>query len=185
MPLKSVFALDNAKLLEQLQESTQTNNQISHQQYEQTETLKNQVVEILADNGEAYQTLSHEAMRQSETTINVLHEIQKVADSFNGIALNVQQIKFQEQQNELAVHDTQASLDRAVDSIFNIQRQVQGVAVGFDNLSNSSGKLAETVNTIRDLSKQIVQQSMSITRAVNRSQIEASSHRLLRRFTAE
>ncbi len=179
------FALDNAKLLEQLQESTQTNNQISHQQYEQTETLKNQVVEILADNGEAYQTLSHEAMRQSETTINVLHQIQKVADSFNGIALNVQHIKFQEQQNELAVHDAQASLDRAVDSISNIQRQVQGVAVGFDNLSNSSGKLAETVNTIRDLSRQIVQQSLSITRAVNRSQIEASSHRLLRLETTE
>ena len=168
------FALDNAKLLEQLQETTQTNSQISHQQYKQTETLKNQVVEILADNGDAYQTLSQEAMRQSETTINVLHQIQKVADSFNGIALNVQQVKFQEQQNELAVHDTQASLDRAVDSISNIQRKVQGVAVGFDNLSNSSGKLAETVNTIRDLSKQIVQQSMSITRAVNRSQIEAS-----------
>ncbi|WP_319419434.1 GAF domain-containing protein [Pleurocapsa sp. FMAR1] len=169
------FALDNAKLLEQLQESTQTNKQISHQQYEQTETLKNQVVEILVDNGDAYQTLSQEAMRQSETTINVLHQIQKVADSFNGIALNVQQVKFQEQQNELAVHDTQASLDRAVDSISNIQRKVQGVAVGFDNLSNSSEKLAETVNTIRDLSKQIVQHSMSITRAVNRSQIEASS----------
>ncbi len=169
------FALDNAKLLEQLQESKQTNNQASHQQYEQTETLKNQVVEILADNGDAYQTLSQEAMRQSETTINVLHQIQKVADSFNGIALNVQQVKFQEQQNELAVHDTQTSLDRAVDSISNIQRKVQGVAVGFDNLSDSSGKLAEIVNTIRDLSKQIVQQSMSITRAVNRSQIEASN----------
>ena len=169
------FALDNAKLLEQLQESNQTNNQVSHQQYEQTETLKNQVVEILADNGDAYQILSQEAMRQSETTINVLHQIQKVADSFNSIASNVQQVKFQEQQNELAVHDTQTSLDRAVDSISNIQRKVQGVAVGFDNLSNSSGKLAETVNTIRDLSKQIVQQSMNITRAVNRSQIEASS----------
>ncbi len=169
------FALDNAKLLEQLQEFNQTNNQAFHQQYEQTETLKNQVVEILADNGDAYQTLSQEAMRQSETTINVLHQIQKVADSFNGIALNVQQVKFQEQQNELAVHDTQTSLDRAVDSISNIQRKVQGVAVGFDNLSDSSGKLAEIVNTIRDLSKQIVQQSMSITRAVNRSQIEASS----------
>ncbi len=169
------FALDNAKLLEQLQESTQTNNQISHQQYEQTETLKNQVVEILADNGDAYQTLSQEAMRQSETTINVLHQIQKVADSFNGIALNVQQVKFQEQQNDLVIQDTQASLDRAVDSISNIQRTVQNVAVGFDNLSYSSQKLSETVNTLRDLSKQIVQQSMNIIRAVNRSQIEAGS----------
>ncbi|NJR46682.1 MAG: GAF domain-containing protein [Hyellaceae cyanobacterium CSU_1_1] len=168
------FALDNAKLLEQLQESTQTNNQVSHQQ-QQTEALKNQVFEILADNSEAYQTLSQEAVRQSETTINVLHQIQKVADSFNGIALNVQQVKFQEQQNDLAVQDTQESLERAVNSISNLQHTVQNVAVGFDNLSYSSQKLAQTVNTIKDLSKQIVQQSMNITRAVNRSQIEASS----------
>ncbi len=169
------FALDNAKLLEQLNQSNQTSNRVSYQQYQQTETLKHQVVEILADNGDAYQTLSQEAMRQSETTINVLHQIQKVADSFNGIALNVQQVKFQEQQNNLALKDTQESLDLAVNSITNIQRTVQNVAVGFDNLSHSSQKLAETINVIKDLSKQIVQQSMSITRVVNRSQIEANS----------
>ncbi|HEY9771146.1 MAG TPA: GAF domain-containing protein [Coleofasciculaceae cyanobacterium] len=169
------FALDNAKLLEQLNQSNKTSNQVSYQQYQQTETLKHQVVEILADNGDAYQTLSQEAMRQSETTINVLHQIQKVADSFNGIALNAQQLKFQEQQNNLALKDTQESLDFAVNSIANIQRTVQNVAVGFDNLSHSSQKLAETINVIKDLSKQIVQQSMSITRVVNRSQIEANS----------
>ncbi|MGF1542597.1 MAG: GAF domain-containing protein [Pleurocapsa sp.] len=169
------FALDNAKLLEQLQESNQTNNQISHQQHEQTEALKHQVVEILVDNGNAYQTLSQEVMRQSETTINVLNQIQKVADSFNGIALSVQQVKFQEQQNDLAVQDTQESLERAVNNLSQIQHTVQSAAVGFDNLSHSSQKLLETVNKIRDVSKQIVQQSMNITRTVNRSQIEASS----------
>ena len=169
------FALDNAKLLEQLQESNQTTNQVSHQQHEQTETLKTQVVEILADKVDAYQTLSQEAMRQSETTINVLHQIQKVADSFNGIASNVQQVKFQEQQNDLAIQSTQESLDRAVSSISNIQRTVQNVAVGFDNINHSAQKLIETVNAIKDLSKQLVQQSMSISRAINRSQIEQSS----------
>ncbi|MEM7594980.1 MAG: GAF domain-containing protein, partial [Cyanobacteria bacterium P01_A01_bin.83] len=169
------FALDNAKLLRQLQESTQANSQVSNQQHEQTEALKDQVVEILAENGDAYQNLSQEAMRQSETTINVLHQIQKVADSFSGIALNVQQVKFQEQQNDLALQDTQESLERAVGSISHIQRTVQNVVVGFDNLSNSSQKLAETVNTIRDVSKQIVQQSMNLTRAANRSQIDGNS----------
>ncbi|MEM7571201.1 MAG: hypothetical protein AAF337_15540, partial [Pseudomonadota bacterium] len=44
---------------------------------------------------------------------------------------------------------TQESLERAVGSISHIQRTVQNVVVGFDNLSNSSQKLAETVNTIR------------------------------------
>ncbi|MBW4533526.1 MAG: GAF domain-containing protein [Pleurocapsa minor HA4230-MV1] len=169
------FALDNAKLLEQLEESNNTSDRLSHQQHQQTESLKHQVVEMLANNGDAYQTLSQEAMRQSETTINVLHQIQKVADSFSGIALNVQQIKFQEQQNDLAVKGTQESLDRAVDSITNMQHTVQNVAVGFDNINYYCQKLTETVHTIKDVSKQLVQQSMSITRSINRSQIEQSS----------
>ena len=169
------FALDNAKLLKQLKESERINNQVSNQQHEQTETFKHQVVEILADNGNAYQTLSQEAMRQSETTINVLHQIQKVVDSFDGIAFNMQQVKFQEQQNDLAVKDTKESLELAVSSISDIQRTVQDAAVGFDNVSSYSQKLSETVNTIRNVSKQIVQQSMNMTKAVNRSQIEAGS----------
>ena len=169
------FALDNAKLLEQLQESNQTNTQISHQQQEQTEILKHQVIEILSDNSDAYQTLSREAMRQSETTIDVLHQIQQVADSFNSIALNVQQVKFQEQQKDLAFQDTQSSLENAVDSISHLQRTVQNITLGFDNLGDSSQKLATTVNTIQDLSKQIVKQSMSMTRAVSRSQIDTES----------
>jgi methyl-accepting chemotaxis protein PixJ len=169
------FALDNATLLEQAKESSNTSDRLSHQQYEQIEALKHQVVEMLANNGDAYQTLSQEAMRQSETTINVLHQIQKVADSFSGIALNVQQIKFQEQQHDLAVQGTQESLERAVNSIANIQHTVQNVAVGFDNINYSSQKLAETVNKIKDVSKQLVQQSMTITRSINRNQIEESS----------
>ena len=173
------FALDNAKLLEQLEQSTKTSNQASHQQYEQTAALKHQVVKILAENGDAYQTLSQEAMRQSETTIKVLHQIQEVADSFSAIALNTQQVKFQEQQNDLALQSSQESLERAVNSISNIQRTVQNVGAGFDNLSSSCQKLSETVNTIKDLSKQIVQQSMSITRAVNRSQIEEDNQNSL------
>ncbi len=173
------FALDNAQLLEQLAQSTQTSNQISHQQYEQIATLKHQVVKILAENGDAYQTLSQEAMRQSETTIQVWHQIQEVADFLNTMALNVQQVKFQEQQNDLAIQTSQESFERAVNSISNIQRTVQNVGSGFDNLSNSCQQLSETVNTIKDLSKQIVQQSMSITRAVNRSQIEENDQNSL------
>ena len=169
------LALDNAKLVEQLQESTKTKSQISHQQQEHTEALKHQVVEILTHNGDAYQTLSQSAMRQSETTINVLHQIRQVADSFDDVSMYVQQVKFQEQQKDLAVQDTQESLNRAVNSIANTESTVRDLAIGFDNLGRSSQKLSETVNTIKDLSRQIVQQSMNAVRIINRSQIDADS----------
>ena len=169
------FALDNAKLLQQLQNSSQTSDRLFHQQQEHTATLKGRVVELLADNGNAYQTLSQEAMRQSETTIEVLHQIQHVSDSFKTIALNIQQVKFQEQQNDLAVKDTQESLKRSVNNILDLQHTVQNIAVSFDSLTISARQLGESVNSIKDISRQIVQQSISITRAVNRSQIDADS----------
>ena len=169
------LALDNAKLIEQLQKSTETESQISHQQQKHTKTLKHQVVEILADNGDAYQTLSQSAMRQSETTINVLHQIQQVADSFNDVAIYVQQVQFKEQQKNLAVQDTQVSLNHAVNSITNIESTVKNLAVGFDNLIRSFHELYEAVNTVKNLSRQIVQQSMNTVRIINRGQIDAES----------
>ena len=169
------FALDNAKLLQQLAE-THKIDRLSHQQ-EHTETFKHQVVEILAENGDAYQTLSQEAMHQSETTIEVLHQIQNVSDSFNGIALNVQQVKFQEQQNNLALQSTKESLNRALNSIAEIQQTMQSAVGSFENLNNSCQQLSETVGAIKDLSKQIVNQSMNITRKLDRYQLEASDDR--------
>ena len=171
------FALDNAKLLEELR-STQTDNQISHQQQEQTETLKHQLVEMLAENGDAYQTLSQEAMRQSETTIDVLHQIQKVADSFSSIASHVRQIQFQEQQNHISVQATQDSLELAVGNVSQIQHVVRGMETSLKNVSNSCQQLVDAVNSIKDISKQIVQQSMNMTRAVSRGEISERQNSL-------
>ena len=173
------FALDNAKLLEQLAQSHRSNDLNHRQQNQQTETFKHQVVEILAENGDAYKTLSNEALRQSETTINVLHQIQKVTDSFNGIALSVQQVKFQEQQNDLALQSTKESLNRAVNSVSDIQRTIQNVVVGFESLSKSCQQLSETVNAVKDVSRQIVQQSMNITRTINRQSIDSDRDSLI------
>ncbi len=173
------FALDNAKLLEQLEESSNKSNQISHEKYEQNETLKDQIVGILASNGDAYQTLSHEAMSQSEATIKVLHRIQEVADSFSAIALNIQQIKFQEQQQDLALQNTQESLARAINTIMNLERTSQNMTIRFEHLSNSCQQLSETVTTIKDLSKQMVRESMNIARTLNRNQINEDNQNSL------
>ncbi len=76
------------------------------------------------------------------------------------------------EQLEQSTKGTQEILERAVNNSSNIQGTVQNVAVVLDNFSHSCQKLSETVKTIKDLSKQMAQQSMSITRAVNLSQIE-------------
>ncbi len=98
-------------------------------------------------------------------------EIRWVAQIATQVGLALDNAKLLEQL-EQSTKGTQEILDRAVNNSSNIQHTVQNVAVVFENLNHSCQKLSETVKTIKDLSKQIVQQSMSITRAVNLSQIE-------------
>ncbi|MDJ0681407.1 MAG: GAF domain-containing protein [Xenococcaceae cyanobacterium MO_167.B52] len=168
------FALENAKVIKQLEKSTEESKELFQRKYQQIENLKQEIVDVLGKNGYAYQSLSQEAMGQSETTINVLSQIQKTADSLNAIALNIKQIQFQGQQNELATQAVQQSLERGVTNISNVQGTVDNVAVGLDDFSNSCQQIFETVKTVKDLSKQIVQKSMNIARAVNSNLITDS-----------
>jgi methyl-accepting chemotaxis protein PixJ len=86
-----------------------------------------------------------------------------------GLALdNAQMLAKLEQYTQ----DTQAILDRAANSSSNIKRTVQNVTVGFENLSNSCQTFAETIGQVKDLSKQLAQQSMGMARAMNSSQLE-------------
>ncbi|MEO0012711.1 MAG: hypothetical protein RLZZ535_1100 [Cyanobacteriota bacterium] len=75
---------------------------------------------------------------------------------------------------EQCTQDTQAILDRAANSGSNIQRTVQNITVGFENLSNSCQTFAETIGQVKDLSKQLAQQSMGMARAINSSQLESN-----------
>lgn len=76
---------------------------------------------------------------------------------------------------EQYTQDTQTILDRAANSGSNIQRTVQNVTVGFENLSNSCQTFAETIGQVKDLSKQLAQQSMGMARAMNSSQLEQNN----------
>jgi methyl-accepting chemotaxis protein PixJ len=71
--------------------------------------------------------------------------------------------------------DTQEIINRAVNNSSNIQRTVQNVTEEFENLSNSCQNFAENVEQVKDLSKQLAQQSMKMTRSVNLGQMEASN----------
>jgi methyl-accepting chemotaxis protein PixJ len=76
---------------------------------------------------------------------------------------------------EQYTQDTQTILNRAANSGSNIQRTVQNVTVGFENLSNFCQTFAETIGQVKDLSKQLAQQSMGMARAINSSQLEQNN----------
>ena len=164
------FALDNAKLLRELEQSSLTTNKISAQQQQKTEVLNQQVSEILVDSTATYQTLSHEALQQSEAVIDVMHQLQEVSDAVRGQVVDIQQVKRQEQQDTLKIQLLQETLNQTVGSITAIQDSVNDAALKIMHLSQSSPKLLEIVNLIQDLGKQIAQQSMNVTIAISRTE---------------
>ncbi|MGL5079541.1 MAG: GAF domain-containing protein [Waterburya sp.] len=67
--------------------------------------------------------------------------------------------------------DTQEIINRTANNSSNIQRTVQNVTVGFENLSNSCQDFSATIDQVKDLSRQLAQQSMGMTRSVNLGQM--------------
>jgi methyl-accepting chemotaxis protein PixJ len=161
------FALDNAGLLQQMEQSSQAAESTSREQRHHIDALKQQISEIL--NESAYTTLPQETIRQSEAIKNILIRMQGVADSTTGIVLSVQQIKFQEQQANLTIQATQDSVSRTGASIVAIQEAIKEATGKIMRLSQSSQKLFEGLIAIKDLAKQMTQQSMNVTIAAGRT----------------
>ena len=163
------FALDNAKLLSELGQSSLTKNKISAQQQQQKEVLNQQVSEILVDSHVTIQTISQEALQQSETIMDVLEQLQEVSDAVRGQGVEIQQLKHHEEKGQLKMQVLQETLTQTVGSIAAIQDSVNDAALKLMQLSQSSPQLLEIVNLIEDLGKQIAQQSMNVTIAINRT----------------
>jgi methyl-accepting chemotaxis protein PixJ len=155
------FALDNATLLQQVKQSSQAAEHSSREQHKQLELLKEQISEMLSQTD--CQTLSSEALRQSEAIINILHGIQGVVDFARGVVVSAQQIKLQEQQANLTVQAVRETLNQSLDSISAIGNAFKDALVKVMRLSQSSQKLFEAVRSIKDLARQMTQQSMNVT----------------------
>jgi methyl-accepting chemotaxis protein PixJ len=161
------FALDNASLLQQLEQSSRATTNISRQQSRQIEALKQQVSSLL---NESAHTIPPETIRQSEAIKNILVRMQEVADSTSGLVFSIQQIKLQERQANLTVQATQDSVNRTRSSIVAIQEAIKEATGKIMRLSQSSQKLFEGLIAIKELAKRMTQQSMNMTIAVGRQE---------------
>ncbi|MEM7760219.1 MAG: guanylate cyclase, partial [Cyanobacteria bacterium P01_A01_bin.40] len=57
-----------------------------------------------------------------------------------------------------------------------IQRAVDNVTQGLSNLADSCDRLGSTVDNVKDLSKQLTQHSLGLTRAVNLAPVDQHQH---------
>ena len=163
------FALDNAKLLHELEQSSLSTNKIPAQQQQQTEVFTQQASEILRNITTTSQNLSQEALQQSETVMDVLYQFQEMGDAIRGQVDDIQQVKRQEQQDTLKIQRLQETLNRTVGDLTAMQDSVNDAALKIMQLSKSSPQLLEVVNLIQDLGKQLAQQSLNVTIALSRT----------------
>ena len=163
------FALDNAKLLRDLEQSSLTANQISAQQQQPTQILNQQVAEILVDSHATAQTISQEALQQSETVMDVLERLQEVSDAVRGQGVEIQQVRGHEEQEQLKIQLLEETLTQTVGNMAALQNSVNDAVVKIMQLSQFSPQLLEITNFIQDLGKQIAQQSMKINLAISRT----------------
>ncbi len=79
-----------------------------------------------------------------------------------------------QEQIEQQTKTTQKILERAVVNSSHIQHIVQNVVQGLKNLHDSCAQFSATIQQVRDLSKELAQQSMAMTRTVNLGQVNES-----------
>ena len=138
------------------------------EQLEQLEVKANLVIPILKGEQLFGLLVAQQCSDTREWQQSEVHWLTKIATQVGFALDNAKLIE----QLEQSTKDTQEILARAVNNSSNIKRTVENAALVFDNLSQSCQQLSETINTLKDLSKQIAQQSMSLTRSLNLGQIE-------------
>lgn len=136
------------------------------EQLEQLEVKANLVVPIVSE-GKLFGLLV--AQQCSGTRQWQQPEIDWLTQIAVQVSLALQNAQMQEQ-IEQHTKTTQEILNRAVASSSNIQRTVQNVTQDMAKLSNSCDRFSETVQKVKDLSKQLAQQSIDMTKVTNLAQ---------------
>ena len=140
------------------------------EQLEQLEVKANLVVPIV-NNGKLFGLLV--AQQCSATRQWQQPEIDWLTQIATQVFFALDNAQMQEQIEQQA-KTTQEILNCAVLSSSNIQRTVQNVIQGLQNLNQSCDSFSQTIQQVKNLSKELAQQSMAIAKAVNLGQVEVN-----------
>ena len=140
------FAIDQASLLEQIEQSRQEAELISHEQRQQKEALQMQLIELLSD---------VEGASKGDLTVRAdvtVGEIGTVADFFNAIIENLRQIVIQVKSTAIQVGTSLGDNEGAV-------RQLAEEAL------NQAGEISRTLDSVEQMTISIQQVASSARQA--------------------
>ena len=155
------FALDHARLLDQVEQAYQAAETAFDKQSQQKEALQRQVSELLRDSKTSVDTLLSEALGQMESITTAYNQIQAVADSAQGMIASAQQAKLQDQQLNQMLQDGHEAMNRALDCICALRETVVEAAKKVKRRDQPSQKLSQMVSLIGQVASQMQIQAMS------------------------
>lgn len=163
------FALDHARLLNQVEQAYQAASATSHEQRQQKEALQHQVTKMLRDNETSVKTLPSEAIAQMESVTAAYDRIQAVADTAQIIIATIQQAELQIQQAEQTVKTGHESVSQTVDGIVASREAILEVAGKINRLNQPTQKLPKVVDIISNVAYQLKLYAMNIKLATSRN----------------
>ena len=166
------FALDNAQLLQQVEQSFLSADYLTYQHNQQKEAFKQQLIAILSSSTNIYNDLTRDALNQSESLLEMLNQITQINNIVKNNAQDIYPVQSQKQQYNSQLQEVKKSINLTLNNISHLQNSVEEATAKMTYLSNSSQKMLGIVHLIQDLAKHIAQQSLNITIAVSRSEKE-------------
>ncbi|BAZ67861.1 methyl-accepting chemotaxis sensory transducer [Fischerella sp. NIES-4106] len=155
------FALDHARVLNQVDQAYQAAEDIFLQQSQQQENLQNQVSELLKSSETVVQTFSTEvAINQMESITSTYNQIQMLADSAEKMVASAQQVELQELQLSQIVKDEHKSINQILDSICTTQEILVKATQKTKCVDQPAQQLCEIVSLISNVVSQIKLQAM-------------------------
>jgi len=156
------FALDHARLLNQVEQSYQSVESAFQNQNQQKAALQYQVSELLRDSEIVVETLTSNTFSQMESVTSVYNQIQVLASSAQQMLLRAEQAERQKQQFGNTVQDGQERMNQVVDSIGTIRATATEAAARVKRLDQPSQKLSQGVRQIVAVASQIKFHAMKV-----------------------
>ncbi|QIR36908.1 GAF domain-containing protein [Tolypothrix sp. PCC 7910] len=164
------FALEHARLLNQVDQAYQAATAISVEQSQKQEELKLQVSQLLRNGNAVVQTLSTDvALTQLQSIEFIYNQTQMLGDLTHRLINSAQQLEFQEQQISQTVQDEHQSMSQILESIYAIQETVVQAAQRLNRFEEPSQQLSEKINLISNVISQIKLQAMHTALEASRS----------------
>ncbi|MCC5640560.1 GAF domain-containing protein [Nostoc sp. CHAB 5844] len=156
------FALDHARLLEQVEQAYESVESSLKQQHLRQGALQSQVSNLLKDHETVVETLSSQAVSQMDSVTDAYHQIQALANGAEKIFLYVQELENQAQHIYEQVEIGQQGMNGILDGISAVGTTVVEAVTRLKHFEPPSQTLLSKVNSIAEVASQMKRQAMKV-----------------------